>query len=216
MPSITPIIYGIVGVLAIIGAFIGLGRGIQKQTVRTVTVIAAAVISFIAVSYLSTTLFAELSGMTIHDVVEILIEKGVLAADTDTSLIENLDMKTAELVIALPFGLVVTPLLFVICFILLSAILMIVHVIICALCGFKSHRNTFVTRFFGFILGLLQGAAVAGLLLMPIIGIGNMAKVQYSPVTVGIANRALHPPPPHCRFWQGRIQGPVPISAPYS
>lgn len=176
MPSITPIIYGIVGVLALIGALAGLSRGLYRQTVRTVTVVVAAVLSFVAISVLYSTLLAELEGKTIADVVDLLIEKGVLAADTDTALIENLDMKTAELLLALPIGLVVAPLLFVICFIVLSILLMIVHVIICALCGFKSHRNSFTTRVLGFLLGLLQGAAVAGLLLMPIIGIGNIAK----------------------------------------
>lgn len=176
MPSITPIIYGIVGVLALIGALAGFSRGLYRQTVRTVTVILAAVLSFVAISMLYSSLLSELEGKTITDVIGILVEKGVLAADADTSLIENLDMKTAELVLALPIGLVVVPLIFVICFIVLSLILMIVHVIICALCGFKSHRNSFVTRLLGFLLGLVQGAAVAGLLLMPIIGIGNIAR----------------------------------------
>jgi hypothetical protein len=53
---------------------------------------------------------------------------------------------------------------------------MIVHLIICALCGFKSRRSGFISRILGFALGLLQGIAVAGLLLMPLVGIGNMAK----------------------------------------
>ena len=176
MPSIAPIIYGVIGVLALIGALAGLSRGLYRQTVRTVTVILAAVLSFIAIGLLYSAISTELEGKTMTDIINLLIENGILTSDVDTALIENLDMKTAELVLALPLGLVVAPILFLICFILLSAILMILHLIICALCGFKSSRNTATTRLVGFVLGLLQGAAVAGLLLMPFIGIGNMAK----------------------------------------
>ena len=176
MPSITPIIYGIVGVLALVGALIGLSRGLYRQTVRTVTVVAAAVLSFVLITALYSTLSTELDGRTVTDVVSMLVEKGVLSADADTALIENLDMKTVELVLALPLGLVIARLLFLILFMILSFILMLVHLIICALCGFKSHRNSMVTRLLGFILGLVQGVLVAGLLLMPIIGICNIAK----------------------------------------
>ena len=92
MPSITPIIYGIVGVLALIGALAGFSRGLYRQTVRTVTVILAAVLSFVAISMLYSSLLSELEGKTITDVINILVEKGVLSADADTSLIENLDI----------------------------------------------------------------------------------------------------------------------------
>ena len=176
MPSITPIIYGIVGVLALIGALWGLKRGIYRQTVRTVTIILSVVLSFVAIGVLQSTLFTALDGMTVAEVIDNFVENGILAADTDTALIENLDMKTAELALALPIGIIVAPLLFVIAFIIISALLLILHVIICALCGFKSHRRGFFSKLLGFVLGLLQGAAVAGLLLMPLVGIGNMAK----------------------------------------
>ena len=176
MPSITPIIYGVIGFFALIGALAGLARGFYRQSVRTVTVAIAAVLSFVAIGLLYSSISNALEGKTAVDIINLLIENGIISADTDTSIIENLDMKTAELLLALPLGLIVAPIIFIVLFILLSAIMMIIHVIICALCGFKSSRNNAFTRLLGFVLGLLQGAAVAGLILMPVIGIGNMAK----------------------------------------
>ena len=176
MPSLTPIIYAVVGVIALVSALLGLSRGLYRQGVRTVTIVVAAVLSFIAVGLFYSSLSAKLDGMTVTDLINILVERGIVPADTDTSLIENLDMQTAELILALPLGLVVAPLLFVICFIVSGLILLILHIVICALCGFKSNRNNFLTRVLGLILGLFQGLAIAGLILMPLIGIGNMAK----------------------------------------
>ena len=174
MPSLAPIIYGVIGFLAIVGALIGLSRGLAKQTVRSITIVLSVIISFVAVSMLYGTLSDYLDGMTMTDVVNKLIELGVIPSNTDTALIEKLDIKTAELALALPLTLVILPLLFVICFMVVSLLMLIIHAIICAICGFKSYKNNAITRLLGMVLGCVQGAVVAGILMLPIIGLSNV------------------------------------------
>ena len=174
MPSLAPIIYGVIGFLAIVGALIGLSRGLAKQTVRSITIVLSVIISFVAVSMLYGTLSDYLDGMTMTDVVNKLIELGVIPSNTDTALIEKLDVKTVELALALPLTLVILPLLFVICFMVVSLLMLIIHAIICAICGFKSYKNNAITRLLGMVLGCVQGAVVAGILMLPIIGLSNV------------------------------------------
>lgn len=169
---IPKIILGVIAVLGIIGAFKGLRRGISRQLVRTLTIVASIIISFI----IATTTFSELSayldGKTMEDIEVLLIEKGILSAEQDSSWLQNLDVQTLKLILAIPLSLIVMPLIFVICFIVISAVMLIVHWILSAIFGFKKRRNNIVTRLLGMCLGLIQGVAVAGLLFMPVIGLG--------------------------------------------
>ena len=89
MPSLTPIVYAVIGAFALLGAIVGLARGFYKQTVRTITVVIAAILSFVAIDLFYSELTASLEGKTVSDIIDLLIENGVIAAETDTEVSER-------------------------------------------------------------------------------------------------------------------------------
>ncbi len=162
---------GIVALLGIIGAMKGFSRGISRQLIRTLTVVASGVISFILSASVFTKISEYLDGKTAADIEQLLINKGVLTQSVPW--IHNFDVHTIELILAIPMSLIVMPIIFVVCFITVSSVMLIVHGILSAIFGFRKRRNNFLTRLLGMGLGFIQGVAVAGLILMPIIGLGS-------------------------------------------
>lgn len=173
---LSPFIYVFVFLFALIGALKGRSRGIKRQLVRTITVAIAAIASYYAVSIGYGYLEDFLSDKTMADVETWILQSGLVPSGMDTSWIASLDMATAEIILTLPVALIVMPFLFVACFQLLSWFMLIFHAIICAICGFKKKKNTKTTRLWGALLGMVQGIAVAGLFLLPLVGMGNIAQ----------------------------------------
>jgi uncharacterized membrane protein required for colicin V production len=172
--NIMPTVFvGIVVLLGIIGALKGFSRGISRQVIRTLTVVVSGIISFILVKLSYTKISERLDGKTVADVERFLMSKGILSETQNLGLLREFDVDTLEVIFATPMSLIIMPVLFVICFMTVSSAMLIVHGILSALFGFKKHRNNFLTRLLGMGLGLMQGVAVAGLILMPIIGIGS-------------------------------------------
>lgn len=171
--TIPTVFVGIVVLLGIIGAFKGFSRGISRQVVRSLTVLASGVISYVLTKLTYTKISERLEGKTVADIERFLRVKGVLPEAQTLGWLHEFDVDTLELIFAAPMSLIIMPILFVICFTVISSAMLIVHGILSALFGFKKHRNNFFTRLLGMGLGLIQGVAVAGLLLMPVIGIGS-------------------------------------------
>jgi len=172
--NFAPIFLGIVAVLGLLGALKGFTRGMPRQFIRTATIVAAAVISFFVAKGIYAGISNFLSDKTMSDIEELLIKYNVLSAESDNSWLQNLDIGTLLLIATVPLALVIMPVAFVVCFVTISGILLIVHALLCGLLGFRKRGNGLISRLLGMALGLVQGIAVAGLLLMPVIGIGNM------------------------------------------
>ncbi len=152
-------------IVTVFGALKGLMRGIGRQTVRTLTIIASLIISIALTASISTDLNASLAGKTVEDMLEgasISISSPELE-----ELILNLDAETARIIIAVPAAVVALPIIFTILFVLISAIGELVHIVISMILRLKMSKNNAATRFLGLILGALQGASVAGILLFP-------------------------------------------------
>ncbi len=175
MINLSPIIFAIVGVFAVIGALIGLSRGLSRQIVRTVTIVLSVVISYIVAVMFYSSVSGYFEDKTINDLLNTLIEAGLLSADANLTWLESMDVQLAVLAMSIPYSLIIMPIIFVVAFILTSLITLIFHKIICGLCRFRA-RGGLVSRLLGLLLGLIQGVAVAGFLLLPIVGIGNVAK----------------------------------------
>ena len=169
-----PIILGIVAILGLIGALKGLTRGISRQLIRTITIVASAVISFFAAKGIYTFMSDFLADKTITDIENLLIQYNILSAEADNSWLQNIDIDTIFLVATVPLALLIMPVAFTLCFFFISGVMLIVHVILCAIFGFRKRGNGLISRLLGMALGLIQGVAVAGLLLMPVIGISTM------------------------------------------
>lgn len=169
------VIFGIMAFLVLIGALKGLRRGIQRQTVRTATIILSIVLSVVAIKIGYGRIFSYLDAMTVEELVDKGIELGILSSSDDLSVLYNLEMATLEYVLAIPLTLILAPLVFVVLFIVISAIMLIVHAIVSGVLGFKKKKNNGVTRLCGMALGAVQGLLVSAMVLLPFVGLSDLA-----------------------------------------
>lgn len=175
--DLAPLIYGFVVIVAVISAFIGFWRGFMRQTVRTVTVILSAIVSYALVYFIFVGVNKYIDGKSAEEIVSALINSGVISEDgAGYRWIASLDAHSLKLFLSVPMALVAVPVIYVVCFILVSGILLPLHKFISALCGFKARRSTVGARLIGFLLGAAQGVCVAGIILVPVIGVGSLAK----------------------------------------
>ena len=175
--DLAPLIYGFVVMVAVISAFIGFWRGFMRQTVRTITVIISAIVSYALVYFIFAGISKYIDGKSAEEIISALINSGVISEDgAGYKWIASLDAHSLKLFLSVPLALVALPVIYVVCFILVSGILLPLHKFISALCGFKARRSTLGARLMGFLLGAVQGICVAGILLVPVIGVGSLAK----------------------------------------
>ncbi len=160
-------------VVTLFGALKGLMRGFKRQTVRTITIALSIFLAVLFTAGIGAKLNESLAGQTIGD---------LLAGQNLSSIPENIknlimdiDAEAARTVAIVPVAVVALPIAFTTLFVLISAVGELLHIIICAVLGFKSSKNKAPSRFIGLIIGAVQGAAVAGILLFPIACFNNLA-----------------------------------------
>lgn len=165
-------IWAFVAFLTLIGAFKGRQRGFLRQLVRTITIVASVVISIFVTNFAYGYVSSWLTSQTSAGLVSTVEGFGIALGDFGT-ILTNFSTESMNHMLAIPMALIILPLIFVIAFIVINTVLRIVHAIICKIFGLAKWRNNFLTRFFGFILGAIQGFAVAIICLVPIIGLST-------------------------------------------
>ena len=170
LDSLTYLPVALIAGLVLIGAFKGLRRGIARQTIRTVTVILSLVFSIIATKSINSTIINTVSGMQAEEVIQMLEQYGISLGDS-AQFLGYLDPSTLSYILAIPLGIIVAPVLFVLFFIVISGLMLIVHAIISGVLGFSKRRNSAATRLMGMGLGAIQGLAVAIIITVPFVGI---------------------------------------------
>lgn len=173
-------VLGILGLLVLIGALKGLSRGISRQLIRTLTVVASIALSILAVKFLSGQIYAYFDGKTGEELLAQIANMGITVNGeplnvNDFEWLGNFDPEIISYILAIPLSLVVLPLVFVILFIIISALMLIVHAIVSGVLGFRKKKNNALTRLLGMALGAVQGALVTVVLLVPILGIASTA-----------------------------------------
>lgn len=170
---ITLIFLAVVLLLGLVGALKGLSRGLSRQVIRTLTIVGSVALSIFIVKTFSDSLFIEFfEGKTTQDLINLINEvmAELEAEPIDLSLLANFDIDTLRYLISLPISLVLMPFIFVLFFIVISFLMLIVHAIVSGILGFRKKRNNALTRLLGFVLGAVQGVAVAFILMTPIFG----------------------------------------------
>ena len=160
-------VYGIALLLGGIGAIIGLLRGACRQTVRFITVIVSAVLSFLACLAIFPAIIDYLDGMSMQDVVNMV---GAGLEEPIQKIILSIESSLIGDVLTLPLAFLVMPLVFVILFVLISFIFLLVHKAVSGALGFSRRRNNALTRMGGAALGFFQGVIVTAILLIPLSG----------------------------------------------
>ena len=169
MHPFTIAMLAIVGVFALIGAYKGARRGISRQVIRSVTVFAAALISIYLTKLLSNTATVWISNRTGEEILA-LLQSMNLPLEGFEELIINLDGDTLSRLLSIPMALIVLPICFVLCFLIVKLVMLIPHAILSGIFGFTKRRNNAITRLLGFVLGTAQGVVIAALIIAPMAG----------------------------------------------
>ncbi len=172
MPTLVNLIFfGIALLLGAVGALFGFLRGLNRQTIRFITVIASAVLSFLACLGIYPALLNYFEGMSHEDFIAFLGSFGVGVEGVYADLINCFDASMIAYFMSLPLGLIVLPIIFVLAFILISALMLILHKVLCGAFAFTKKSNNIITRLMGLAVGFVQGVIVCAILLMPVGGV---------------------------------------------
>lgn len=172
--NLSPLIYAFIAVLALFGAIVGLWRGFLRQTVRFTTVILSLLLSYTLVLAAYGYIDAVLCTRGASTLGALLVRLGIFTRVSDLLSLFGTDV--TALLLELPSTFFVIPCIFVVTFIFFSSLLIVAHKIICAICGFRSHRNTLIMRLLGAFLGVIQALFVSAVILTPIVGVSSLAR----------------------------------------
>lgn len=173
----TPTAYACLGILGFFALSIlwetlhGLRRGFIRQITHTLFMVAAVVLAFLATSAFSSAIFGSLADMTMEEIVAAIESSGSSIPEEVRGLITSFDTVTLQYLLALPLSTVIIPILFAALFIIINALLKIVYFIICTVLRLKK-RGTF-RRIGGLLVGAVEGALVASVILLPVAGISS-------------------------------------------
>lgn len=158
-----------IGVLGLIGAFKGARRGISRQVIRSVSVVAAAILSIYLTKLFANTATVWIGNRSGEEILSALSSLK-LPLEGFEDFIVNLEGETLCHVLSIPLALIVVPICFIICFLAVKLVMLLPHALISGIFGFSHRRNNFLTRLLGFVLGAVQGIAVAALIIAPAAG----------------------------------------------
>lgn len=164
--------WGIVALLTVAGVFKGWRRGLFRQLVRSLTVFASYYVSLSITKTVYETATSWVTEKGAEGVISTLEGYG-LSLGSFADILVKLGADSINHVMAISLSLLVLPLAFVLSFILLKAVLRIVHALVCGILGFRKWRNNFLTRLLGMGLGAVTGLMVAVVCLSPFVGIVN-------------------------------------------
>ena len=170
----TLVFLGIFIFLTAIGLFKGLGRGIGRQIVRIATIAISFIAALIATSSIGQFLHNLCDGKTID---EVLMALGLHETFEQEiyDLLACFDATTAEHLIELPLMSIILPFVFTSCFVVVSAVLLIVHAIFCGIFRLNGKRAGVGSHLLGMILGACQGAVVAVIFMLPFLNLVGIA-----------------------------------------
>lgn len=177
-------IFAYVALSLVMGLFTGFSRGFGKTAIRILTILAAAVVAYVFILFAFKSIDDWFIGKTIDDAISSFIPDYRAGLDEETlALIDSIDVATAERIIMLLFGLVVGPTIFIAGFYLVKAVLMIVYWILSAILGFSSRDKGFLSIIGGGLLGVVQGALIAYICLIPVTGFAGIVAELREPLT---------------------------------
>lgn len=167
------------GVFVLAGVLFGLKRGFSRTVVRLITVIVSAVAAYFVASNLGDTITKLMHGMTPIEIWDSIVAREPALAGAMSEEIRNLvssfDAEAAEHIVALFVCLVIVPIAFAAIFYALKLLTMIIYWIFVAIIGMGKKRVKISSRLLGAAVGLLQGAVIAGVVLLPMAGFSAVA-----------------------------------------
>lgn len=162
--------YGVAAFFIIIGALLGLVRGVKRQSLRLVSVIASAVLAYVACKLVSPYVISGVGQLQIEQIISMAGLPQELV-----NIISGIDAETLTCILALPISLIVMPLLTIPVFYLLVGIFELIHKVVCGIFGFTRKNNNLLTRIIGAVVGAAEGIILALVIIVPAAGVLSVA-----------------------------------------
>ena len=158
------------------GAFQGFRRSIFRQVIHLAVTVAIAVVAFLSTSSACEGIlegFREMSMAEFVAMLEVeLAAEGVALPAEVLSILPAFDMEVVGYAISLVFNTLAAPFVFAILFGIIGVVGKVVTSI---LCFFVPKGQTLTFKLLGVLGGIVEGAVIAGVVLLPFIGIVNIA-----------------------------------------
>ena len=169
-------IYGFALISILFGFIAGLRRGFTKTIVRIATIVLAGFAAYFAASWLIGAFDAMFAGKTLEEVIISVYTEYETAVDPQTrEIIAAFDIETAQLILGGVTALVLSPIVFILSFLLARLVLLLVDWLICAILRKSNKDKGAPSTIFGGLLGIIQGAVIALIILIPISGMLSLA-----------------------------------------
>ena len=161
---------------ALWGAFQGFRRSIFRQVIHVAVTFLTAVIAFHCISFGCNYILDQFTGMTPAQFVATLESElssyGIVLGESTKNILVNFDMDTIGYTLALTVNTIVAPLVFAIIF---GLIALLGKVVTSVVCFFVPKGQSLTYRLLGVAGGILEGALIAGVVLLPLVGWVNIA-----------------------------------------
>ncbi len=202
----TPTAYTCLGILGFFALSVlwemlhGLRRGYSRQITHTVFMLASAVIAFLLAGGITSRVFGELSQKSMEEVFALAESSGTAISEEVRGLITSFDTETLQYLLALPLATVVVPVLFAVLFVVINLILKLISLLVCSIVKMKKGGGVF-HRLGGLVVGAVEGALVAAIILLPVAGItssldgavATMREKESNPELVAMYDEAVKP-----------------------
>ena len=158
------------------GAFQGFRRSIFRQVIHLAVTVAIAVVAFLSTSSVCEGILAGFKDMDTVEFIAMLeaelVGSGVELPPVVLSILPSVDMEVVGYAISLVFNTLAAPFVFAILFGIIGVVGKVVTSI---LCFFVPKGQTLTFKLLGVLGGIVEGAVIAGVVLLPFIGIVNIA-----------------------------------------
>ena len=161
---------------ALWGAFQGFRRSIFRQVIHVVVTFITAVIAFSLTSGACDAILQSFIDLTPAEFVaaleQSLLENGVVLTEEVKGVLATFDMATIGYALALIINTIAAPAVFAILF---GLIALVGKIVTSVLCFFVPKGQTLTYKILGVVGGVLEGALIAGVVLLPLVAWVNIA-----------------------------------------
>lgn len=161
---------------ALWGAFQGFRRSIFRQVIHVVVTFITAVIAFSLTSGACESILQTFVEGTPAEFVasleQSLLDQGITLTEEMKSFLLTLDISTIGYAVALVINTVVAPLVFAILF---GIVAIVGKIVTSVACFFVPKGQTLTYKILGIVGGVVEGALIAGVVLLPLVGWVNIA-----------------------------------------
>lgn len=179
-------VYGLIAILAIVGAYLGIMRGFPKSVIRFFTVAFSAfgaLFGSVAICNIIVNLTNISEAGSVDELVEHYFPGALDSLPTAVSaILSELNSRTAVIFVMMIVCLIFIPVIFISLFYILKSVTFLVYKLLAGLTGAISYGKGLVSAILGGAVGLLQGLVIAAVIVIPISGLVGVAASAKAPL----------------------------------